>query len=100
MENINALEQPCCTRDGGRPLGTALQEEVPNPLTLRRSRAWVVSGEDTAGQDPVRWGPRRRAQANCRGGVESVGTTSKPGGSRYPGSSLGGTCLRPRWRPA
>ena len=82
MENINALEQPCCTRDEGRPLGTALQEEVPNHLPLRRLRAWVVSGEDTAGHDSVRYGPRRRAQANRCGHVESVGTTSKPGGSR------------------
>ena len=27
---------PCCTGDEGRPLGTGLQEQVPNHLKLRR----------------------------------------------------------------
>ena len=94
---MSTLKQPCCTQDEGRPLGTALQEEVPNHLTLRGSRARVVSGEETARQDCVRYGSQRRAQANPCGGVESVGTTSKlepvvtPGGAqRQPAYWLGG----------
>jgi len=34
-----------CTRDEGRPLGTGLQEQVPNHLKLHGSRARVVSVE-------------------------------------------------------
>lgn len=41
--DINILEQPCCTRDGGRPSGAGLQEQAPNHLQLQRSRADVVS---------------------------------------------------------
>ena len=52
--DLSTPEQPCCTQDEGRPLGTALQEEVPNHLTLRGSRARVVSGEETAQHDCVR----------------------------------------------
>ena len=74
---MSTLKQPCCTQDEGRPLATALQEEVANHLTLRGSRARVVSGEETARHDCVRYGSQRRAQANPCGGVESVGTTSK-----------------------
>jgi hypothetical protein len=61
---VNTLKQPSCTQDEGRPLATALQEEVANHLTLRGSRARVVSGEETARHDCVRYGSRRRAQAN------------------------------------
>ena len=82
---MSTLTQPCCTQDEGRPLGTALQEEVPNHLTLRGSRARVVSGEETARRDRVRYGARRRAQAHHCGGVESVGTTSKLGPVVTPG---------------
>ena len=34
---------PCCMRDEGRPLGTGLQDQVPNHLELRGSKALVVS---------------------------------------------------------
>jgi hypothetical protein len=61
---VSTLEQPCCTQDEGRPLGTALQEEVPNHLTRRWLRARVVSGEEMVRHDRVRYGSRRRAQAN------------------------------------
>jgi len=39
-----------CTRDEGRPLGTGLQEQVPNRLKLHGLRALVVSvdGKGTA----------------------------------------------------
>ena len=39
-----------CTRDEGRPLGTGLQEQVPNRLKLHGLRAFVVSvdGKDMA----------------------------------------------------
>jgi hypothetical protein len=35
--------KPCFARDEGRPLGTALQEEVPNHRKLLGSTALVVS---------------------------------------------------------
>ena len=87
MYDLSTLKQPCCTQDEGRPLAIALQEEVANHLTLRGSRARVVSGAETARQDGVRYGSRRRAQANPCGGVESVGTTSKLGAVVPPGSA-------------
>jgi hypothetical protein len=34
---------PCCTRDGGRPSGIAVQAEIPNHLLLLHSRGVVVS---------------------------------------------------------
>jgi len=39
-----------CTRDEGRPLGTGLQEQVPNRLKLHGLRVFVVSvdGKGTA----------------------------------------------------
>src|SRR5512132_184206 len=46
--DVSTLTQPCCTQDEGRPLAAALQEEAANHLTLRGSRARVVSGEETA----------------------------------------------------
>ncbi len=41
-------------RDEGRPLGSDLQEWVPNHLRLHWSRAIVVSVKEKAGHDPVR----------------------------------------------
>ena len=38
----------CCRRDEGRPLGVGVQDQAPNPLTLRWSRASVVNGEEKA----------------------------------------------------
>ena len=46
--DLSTLKQPCCTQDEGRPLAAALQEEAANHLTLRGSRARVVSGKETA----------------------------------------------------
>ena len=36
-------QAPCCTRDGGRPSGAALQEEASNCHELLRSKAAVVN---------------------------------------------------------
>ena len=38
-------KQPCCSTDEGRPLGTGLQEQVPNHLQRLWSKATVVSTE-------------------------------------------------------
>ena len=38
-------KQPSCSTDGGRPLGTGLQEQVPNHLRRLWSKATVVSTE-------------------------------------------------------
>jgi len=54
----------CRARDGGRSSGVALQGEAPNHRKLRRSRAGVVSVAEKAGGQPVRYEPRRRAEAN------------------------------------
>ena len=59
--DINTLEQPCCTRDEGRPLAAGVQAQAANHLKLRRLRAGVVSVEEKAERDSVRYGPRRRA---------------------------------------
>src|SRR5215831_17318664 len=37
--------QSCCSTDEGRPLGTGLQEQVPNHLQRLWSKAMVVSAE-------------------------------------------------------
>jgi transposase InsO family protein len=44
----NREGRQCCGRDEGRPLGVGVQDQAPNPLTLRWSRASVVNGEDKA----------------------------------------------------
>jgi len=92
--------QPCCTRDEGRPLAAAVQAEAANrPLRLR-SRGVVVS---ELGKGRARPGQVRTVESNaseplmtCRKRRNDVET----GGSRYPGTSLGATCLLPRRRPA
>ena len=54
----------CCMRDGGGPPVAALQGEAANHRKLRRSRAGVVSVAETARRERVRYGSRRRAEAN------------------------------------
>ena len=49
----------CSAGDAGRPLGGGLQGQVPNRLTLRWSRARVVSVKEKAPSDCVRYGSRR-----------------------------------------
>jgi len=44
----NREGRQCCGRDEGRPLGVGVQDQAPNPLTLRWSRAGVVNGEEKA----------------------------------------------------
>jgi retron-type reverse transcriptase len=92
--------QPCCARDEGRPLAAAVQAEAANrPLRLR-SRGAVVS---ELGKGRARPGQVWTVESNvseplmrCRKRRNDVET----GGSRYPGTSLGATCLLPRRRPA
>jgi hypothetical protein len=80
----------CCAGEEGRPLGAVWQEEAPPPLTRRWAKARVVSVEEKAGQELVRGVSRRRTPENRRERVDSVGPPSKPGGSRYPGTSRAG----------
>jgi len=44
----NREGRQCCGRDEGSPLGAGVQDQAPNPLTLRWSRAGVVNGEEKA----------------------------------------------------
>jgi len=46
--------QPCCTKDEGRSLGTAMQVEVSNYLKLPWSKARVVSVKEKAKEYFVR----------------------------------------------
>jgi len=46
--------QLCCTEDEGRPLGIAIQVEIPNHLKLLWSKATVVSVKEKARLDFVR----------------------------------------------
>jgi group II intron reverse transcriptase/maturase len=83
----------CCTRDGGRPSGIALQGEVSNHRKLRRSRAGVVSVAETADRESVRCEPRRRARANhsMTGRKRSDGI--KTGVESLPRDESGGSLL-------
>jgi hypothetical protein len=90
-----------CTRDEGRPLGTGLQEQVPNRLKLHGLRALVVSveGKGTAKtvSGEVQGDERKRT-------TDEVSKTSnddvETGGLHYSRRSPGETCLLPGRRPA
>jgi hypothetical protein len=90
----------CCTRDGGRPSGIALQGEVPNHRKVRRSRAGVLSVAEKAGREPVRCEPGRRAKANHSVTRRKRRDDIETGESRYSGMSLVGACLLTRRCPA
>jgi|GEM_PF-3486375 hypothetical protein len=81
----NDREKWCYAGDEGRPLKAGLQEQALNHLKLQGLRAGVVSVEEKAGRNLSgrRQGDER--EANRRSRVESVGTTSKPGGVVNPG---------------
>ena len=51
-------------RDEGGLLGVGVQAQTPNRLLLLRSRGVVVSEQEKAGRDPVRYEPKRRTQVN------------------------------------
>ena len=56
-----------CTRDEGRPFEVGNQVLISSHRKLLWSKARVVNVAEKAGQDPVRYGRERRAQANrCR----------------------------------
>lgn len=55
-------QQLCCTEDEGRPLGIAIQVEIPNHLKLLWSKATVVSVKEKAKLDFVRYALWRRTQ--------------------------------------
>ena len=60
----NREGRQCCRRDEGRPLGVGVQDQAPNPLTLRWSRASVVNGEAKGALERVRYGSGRRTRVN------------------------------------
>lgn len=64
------------------------------------SRAGVLSVADKAHRECVRCEPRRRAKANHTVTRRKRRDDIKTGGSRYPGTSLVGTCLLTRRCPA
>jgi len=56
----------------------------------------VVSVEEKVGRDPVRWGPRRRAQANRWWRVEKCKEVVETGWASLAREKSGG---RPAYRP-
>ena len=60
----NREGRQCCGRDEGRPLGVGVQDQAPNHLTLRWSRASVVNGEAKGALERVRYGSGRRTRVN------------------------------------
>jgi hypothetical protein len=50
----NCEGRQCCGRDEGRPFGVGVQDQAPNPLTRRWSRASVVAGEGKGAPERVR----------------------------------------------
>ena len=60
----NREGRQCCGRDEGRPLGVGVQDQAPNHLTLRWSRATVVNGEAKGALERVRYGSGRRTRVN------------------------------------
>ena len=51
-------------RDEGRSLGIGLQDQVPNRLKRLGLRVPVVSVQEKAGRELVRYEPSRRTQVN------------------------------------
>jgi hypothetical protein len=89
-----------CARDEGRPLGTGLQEQVPNHLKLHGSKARVgsVEGKGMAKtvSDEVQGDESNEPPKRCRKRRDDVET----GGCRYPRTSPEGTCLLSGRHPA
>ena len=88
----------CCERDEGGPLGAEVQALASNHLTLRGSRVQVVSGEEKARCERVRYGSGSRTQVNRRRRVETTiddietgESECAPGGAQAgPADDLGG----------
>jgi hypothetical protein len=79
-----------CARDEGRSLGFGLQDQNPNHQLLLllnglgSEQVWKRRGI------PVRCLLERRTNLNRCRGVESIGTSSKPGSFVIPGIKFGG----------
>jgi hypothetical protein len=79
-----------CARDEGRSLGFGLQDQNPNHQLLLSlnglgsEQVWKRRGI------PVRCLLERRTNLNRCRGVESIGTSSKPGIFVVPGTKFGG----------
>ena len=83
-----------CLIDEGRPLGTGLQEQVPNHLRRLQPKAVVVSTEGK-GLGRTRSGDwqeedRKEPLMKCRKRRDDVKTAE----SRCRGTSFDGACLR------
>jgi len=89
----------CCTRDGGRPSGAALQEEASNHRKLRWSKARVVSVAEKA--QTIASGEVKKVNANeplmkCRkrsSDIETEGvllTRDKSGGNLSTAQAVSG----------
>ncbi len=53
-------KQPSCSTDEGRPLGTGLQEQVPNHLQRLWSKAMVVRQKEKAWRGPGQVSGKKR----------------------------------------
>ena len=90
-----------CLTDEGRPLGTGLQEQVPNHLWRLWSKAMVVSAE---GKGPALTGSGVRQEEDRKETTVEVSKSIRRCQNRglvtTAGQSFDGTCLRAERHPA
>ena len=95
------LKQPNYSTDEGRPLGTGLQEQVPNRLQRLWSKAMVVS---TEGKGLARTRSGDRQEEDRKGTTIEVskayGRCQNRRGVVTTGQSSDETCLRAERHPA
>ena len=90
-----------CLIDEGRPLGTGLQEQVPNHLRRLWSKAMVVS---TEGKGPGRTGSGDWQEEDRKGTTDDVskakGRCQNRGGIVTAGRASAMPVYGPKWHPA
>jgi hypothetical protein len=90
-----------CLADEGRPLGTGLQEQVPNHLRRLWSKATVVN---TEGKGLGITGSGDRQEEDRKGTTDEVSKAirrcPKPWSYNFCGTNADETCLRAEWHPA
>ena len=82
-----------CLTDEGRPLGTGLQERVPNHLRRLWSKAMVVSTEGKGLEEPGQVTSKKRTAREPLMTCRKRRTVAKTAGNRCCGTSFGSACL-------
>jgi len=76
-----------CITDGGRPLGTGLQEQVSNHLRCCGQKPWCEHGREKAWKEPRSVTGKKRTEGTTMHVSKLV--TMSTAGSRYAGSAPG-----------